>query len=64
MYPQSSSVISVLDNDQVGISDIQRRAILSELHFHNILFAGFSHEASQEFEDVFIRKLAIAANGS
>src|SRR4051812_23628044 len=50
------SVLFVLDDDQVGISYVQRSAILGEFNFYNVLFASFSPETSDEFVDVLIFK--------
>jgi hypothetical protein len=60
-YPQpplcltrNLSFLSLLDNDQVRIGDIQRRAILGEFHFNDILLPSFPRKTSEKFEYVLL----------
>jgi hypothetical protein len=52
--------LALFDNDQVGIGNVQRRAILGKFHFDHVFLSGFSREAPEEFENVPIRIFGVA----
>src|SRR5579875_3068761 len=45
-------LFALLNDDQVGVSHVQRSTVLGELHFHHIFLPRDCGEASKELEDV------------